>query len=100
VAQVVSARSLREARKRLSEGRYELVLLDIELPDGSGLELLSPGAELGNSSPPVLVFSAQDLPPEVSRRVAGALVKTRGSFAELAETVRSFLGIAAGPGSA
>jgi PAS domain S-box-containing protein len=100
VAQVVSARSLREARKRLSEGRYELVLLDIELPDGSGLELLSPGAELGNSSPPVLVFSAQDLPPEVSRRVAGALVKTRGSFAELAETVRSFLGIAAGLGSA
>jgi PAS domain S-box-containing protein len=91
VAQVVPARSLGEARKRLSEGRYDLVLLDIELPDGSGLELLSPGGELAGGSPPVVVFSAQDLPSELSRRVAGTLVKARGSFADLAETVRSFV---------
>ena len=29
-----------DARRRLTEGRYDLVLLDLNLPDGNGLDLL------------------------------------------------------------
>lgn len=29
-----------DARQRLTEGRYDLVLLDLNLPDGNGLDLL------------------------------------------------------------
>lgn len=35
-----SARTLQEARARLARSRFDLCLTDLELPDGSGLELL------------------------------------------------------------
>lgn len=35
-----SARTLQEARARLAHNRFDLCLTDLELPDGSGLELL------------------------------------------------------------
>lgn len=37
---VTTARSLREARRHLEGGEVEVVLLDLTLPDGSGLDLL------------------------------------------------------------
>lgn len=54
---IEASASLRDARKRLKTGdRYELVLLDIWLTDGSGLQLLS---ELvaGHPDRPVIVMS-------------------------------------------
>jgi two-component system response regulator TctD len=61
------AGSLAEARKKLAEVRYDLVSMDLQLPDGSGLDLL---AEIrgGGHRAPVLVLSSRATPPE---RVAG-----------------------------
>lgn len=61
------AGTLAEARRRLAETRYDLVSMDIQLPDGSGLELL---AEIrgGGHRAPVLVLSSRASVPE---RVAG-----------------------------
>ncbi len=61
------AGSLAEARRRLAETRYDLVSVDVQLPDGSGLGLL---AEMrgGGHRAPVLVLSSRATVPE---RVAG-----------------------------
>jgi CheY-like chemotaxis protein len=58
-ADIVPARSLAEARARLAERRYDLVIIDVGLPDGSGLDLLE---TINARTPrePVLIFSAQD----------------------------------------
>jgi DNA-binding NtrC family response regulator len=40
--QVRSAQSLKEAREAMKGEMFDLALLDIELPDGSGLELIEP----------------------------------------------------------
>ena len=50
--QVATAASLSEARARLRE-RFDLVLLDVWLPDGSGLDLL---AEIRNAAPGTTVI--------------------------------------------
>ncbi|WP_456419828.1 sigma-54-dependent transcriptional regulator [Thermovibrio sp.] len=38
--EVEEAGSLREARERLNEGEFDLALVDLRLPDGSGMELV------------------------------------------------------------
>ena len=50
------AQSLAGARSRLSDGSYDVVILDIHLPDGNGLDLLKHLSERGESIP-VLVLS-------------------------------------------
>ncbi|UTW06120.1 PAS domain S-box protein [Pseudomonas benzenivorans] len=76
LAEFISAGSLVQARQRLAEGHYDLVLLDLGLPDGSGLELLE---ELNRHHPglPVVVLSAQELPADQRDRVAAVLAKSR-----------------------
>lgn len=56
-AEIGEAGQLREATDRLADGRWDLVLLDINLPEGSGLELL-PQARRLCAGTPVLVISA------------------------------------------
>jgi CheY-like chemotaxis protein len=54
--------SLAEARAWLADGRPDLVLLDIGLPDGSGLELARElRAESGTVGLPIVVASARVL---------------------------------------
>lgn len=36
----ITAKNLREARKRLEEMRFEILISDLNLPDGDGLELV------------------------------------------------------------
>ena len=67
--QLVQATDLAQARAALAEGGFDLLLLDLHLPDGDGLELLqAPGR---GSLPPVLVLSA-DATPQARERVARA----------------------------
>ncbi|MBL4918558.1 response regulator [Szabonella alba] len=59
--------SLADARAALSSGTFEAVVLDLMLPDGSGLDLLREMRGSGDSSP-VLVLTARD---RTGDRVAG-----------------------------
>ncbi|OEY65415.1 response regulator transcription factor [Marinobacter sp. X15-166B] len=58
---------LSEARSALSHSEFDLVVLDLGLPDGSGLALLAELRKRGNATP-VLILTARD---GVAERVAG-----------------------------
>ena len=90
-ALVEQATDLAAARERLTRERFDLVILDLALPDGSGLELLS---LLGHRDPPtpVLIFSAHEVDPAVAGRVASVLIKSQTSNHELMEQIRAALG--------
>ena len=57
---VTLAGSLREGRAVLGRECFDLLILDINLPDGSGLELLRQLRAAGNSTP-VILLTANDL---------------------------------------
>ena len=87
-AEVAVARSLAEARGWLSRDRFDLVILDMGLQDGSGLELLPLLRGEHASAPPVVLYSATEASREVAAQVEAALVKSRDSIEQLLFTVR------------
>jgi len=89
-ARVEPAFTLGEARRRLAEESFDLVILDLALPDGSGMDLLP---LLGSLTPPlpVLIFSAHEVDGAVADRVASVLVKSQTSNRMLLETIRAVL---------
>lgn len=56
-------RTLAEARALISERSFSLLILDLNLPDGSGLELLSQIRQ--TSSVPVILLTANDLEMDI-----------------------------------
>ena len=84
---VTSARTLEAARELVARQPFELVILDINLPDGSGLDLLP---DL-SSDVAVIIFSADEVDPNLPRRVNATLTKTRSSELDVARLVRSYL---------
>ena len=69
---VICRPSLAKARGALSEERFDLLILDINLPDGSGLDLLRQVRSEGDATP-VILLTANDLElDEVTGLEAGA----------------------------
>jgi len=89
-AKVVWAPTLREARQQLADQAFDLVLLDIGLPDGSGVGLLDT-LNQGSSPVPTVMFSAQDIDKTLAQRVSAALVKSSTSNEDLVTMIRSLL---------
>jgi PAS domain S-box-containing protein len=84
------AENLGQARQMLATHRYDLVLLDIALPDGSGWELL-PVVNNLPAPPPVLVFSAHDVGNAHAQEIAATLVKSQTSNEALLATIKSLI---------
>ena len=62
-AQITLCRTLAQAQNELALNSYALLILDINLPDGSGLELLE---QVRKTSPvPVILLTANDLEMDV-----------------------------------
>ena len=69
---VVCRTSLAKARETLSGDRFDLLILDVNLPDGSGLDLLRQVRAEGDATP-VILLTANDLElDEVTGLEAGA----------------------------
>lgn len=69
---VVCRPSLAKARETLAEDRFDLLILDVNLPDGSGLDLLR-RIRAGGDTTPVILLTANDLElDEVTGLEAGA----------------------------
>jgi PAS domain S-box-containing protein len=90
-----AARSLAEAREKLNQSRYSMILLDLKLPDGSGWELL-PQLQGLDPEPPVLVLSAEELDIEQKAMVQAALVKSHTSSQDFLNTLKRLVAVDAG----
>ena len=65
---VTSASSLSDAKEHLAKDNFSLLILDLMLPDGSGLDLCRElKSDLTNESPLILILTAKD--DEVDRVV-------------------------------
>lgn len=83
------ARTLAESRTRLEEFRPDLAIVDILLPDGSGIELLPPVRE--ETTFPIVILTGQGDEKEAVEAIrAGALdylVKSEASLADMSHIV-------------
>ncbi len=72
--QVMSALSLAEARIALGKNPYDLILLDVHLPDGNGLNFLSElkGADAWVETPVIFITAEDQAPSEVMGFSLGA----------------------------
>ena len=87
-AEIIPAESLAAARTVLGRVKPDLVILDLGLPDGSGLELLGDLGDENGRTVPVIVYSAQEMDGALADRVEAVLTKSRTSLAGLTRTVR------------
>lgn len=88
VADITAAESLADARRLLRQLRPDLVILDLGLPDGSGLEILPDLTDETGRTIPVVVYSAQEIDGDLAPAVQAVLTKSRMSLTQLARTVR------------
>jgi len=86
VCELTWTTTLAASREALAEGVFDLVLLDIGLPDGSGLDLLD-AIERYVNPPRVVIFSAQDVSQEYANRVSAVLIKSRTDNLTLAKMI-------------
>lgn len=63
-ATIIDAPTLADARTALRNGRYDVILLDMHLPDGSGLALAEELNRGGAERPPIVALTAAVLPAE------------------------------------
>lgn len=87
IAEVVYTSKISEARYMLAKDNFDLVILDLGLEDGSGLDLLD---EL-KSCCPVVIFSAQKPDHHITEQVAAALTKSITSNEQLLSTIHNML---------
>ncbi|MBW6527078.1 CHASE3 domain-containing protein [Sphingomonas sp. RHCKR7] len=91
VARVVPAASLTAARARLRERAPRLALLDMQVVDGHGPELMPDLVDAEGAPVPVVIYSGQAVPPALAARAAAVLTKGRHDLPELVATVRRLL---------
>ena len=61
--EITLCRTLSEGRRALEQGTFDLLILDINLPDGSGLELLREVRQ--SSTVPVILLTANDMETDI-----------------------------------
>ena len=70
--QISEAGSLAEAAKLMAERRFDLIIIDVNLPDGNGLDFISTEREAQNLVPIIVVTGAGDIPLAVEAMQRGA----------------------------
>jgi PAS domain S-box-containing protein len=80
------ASTVQEARERLMLERYALVMLDIQLTDGLGWDLL-PLINSLQPPPPIIVLSGKTLSDSEAQKVKAAFVKSETGTAALLATL-------------
>jgi len=71
-AEVEEAASLAEARQRLGEAQVDALVLDLKLPDGSGMELLQEVRQSDPALPVVMITAHGSIPSAVEAIRSGA----------------------------
>jgi PAS domain S-box-containing protein len=87
---VISAATVTQAKLLLNQEDFDLVILDVGLPDGTGLDVL-PTLQDQLSLIPVIIFSGESITADVVNRVDAALIKSQVSNEELIKTITNLL---------
>jgi len=88
VAEFDYAADVATASRLLRTNCYSLIILDLELPDGSGRDLL-PLIAATRPRPRVVVFSASDIPREEAEYFDACLVKSATANDTLLATIKA-----------
>lgn len=92
IADLTQASTLEEAKRMATSNAYDLILLDVELPDGSGMDLLPIVSQTEDRPTPIIIFSAHDqLPGDMAEGIDAMLVKSRITHQELMHTITSII---------
>lgn len=86
-AEILTATTLEGALALLRQNSFSLIILDVGMPDGSGLGFLDEFGAIAAKPTPVVIVSAHEMKPNVRWKVAASLVKSRVSEAKIVETV-------------
>lgn len=88
--EITQASTLQAAREALTREDFNLVLLDLGLPDGSGLDLIENIRKLARA-PQVMIFSADDIKIANSRSVAATLIKSKTTNDQLVNKIEKLV---------
>lgn len=91
-AEITRAGTLAEAKRLLGTGDFDLILLDLGLPDGDGMDLLPAMKAAGKESIPVMVVSVSEVSPSTARRVSRAVSLGDVDLEGIGAAVRGLLG--------
>jgi len=86
-ATVTPAATLKAARTLARTGAFDMILLDVSMPDGNGLKWLEGLVRAGLTPPPVVVLSAREVPVDVKAPVEAAMVKSRAPEQVVIDTI-------------
>lgn len=83
----VSSSTIAASKQILGRERFDLVILDLSLPDGRGEELLPLMRNPDGKPVPVIIFSASEVPSDIAKRVNAVLIKTRSTDQMLRDAI-------------
>ena len=89
-AHLTAARTLKDAETKLKSQSFDAIILDIGMPDGSGLSLIE-GIGCVANPPPIIILSAREIEAKLGTKVAAILVKSRIAETEIADRVMTLV---------
>lgn len=89
IAEITPAETLSQAKALLAQQTFDLVVLDLMLPDGRGEDLLPLLNQQDRSPTPVVIFSVKDASKQTAEHVKSTLVKSMSSNETLLNTIHS-----------
>ncbi|MBT4768991.1 MAG: PAS domain S-box protein [Rhodospirillaceae bacterium] len=91
IAEIIPVGTIRDAKEIIENESFDLVILDLNLPDGTGESLLPLLSKPGRPPVPVMVFSVREMNRELADNVTATLVKSRTDNDTLIGTIRSLI---------
>jgi CheY-like chemotaxis protein len=79
-----------EALHKLEHHKYDLILLDMILPDGSAKDIL-PHIQEKYVHIPIILFSAAEIDNSLKEQVSKTLIKSRTTNTMLVETIKTII---------
>lgn len=90
IAYIDQAMTLEQAHELLEKNTYDLLLLDIDLPDGSGMTIVDEFRSI-HSTIPIVVFSVHSI-TDSNNNISKAFQKGFFSERSLVETIKTLTG--------
>ncbi|MFY8094626.1 MAG: PAS domain S-box protein [Niveispirillum sp.] len=90
-ADIHAAGTLAEAQALARSLTFDAGLIDIDMPDGCGLDVITELRDRNGDPVPIVVFTGADASPVALHQVAATLVKSRVRNEELVDTIRHLI---------